>query len=201
SVACTLSYGNFVQHQQIITEPLSLHDPLRFVYGQWNSAGKAFAEIIDRREAGGRAGEDFEDCVAAMLSLCGFRTLSVDRLPGLNKLAPDIVAADTKGNLLIVECTVKLPKADDKLGNLFNRYKAIREGLDRAGLDHIQTLPVLAVALSRDDISSYLGAAKDAGILLWGREDLHKLKCSVESKSANEIFDAIKAEKFMQDLS
>lgn len=201
SVACTVSYGGFVQQQRVLAEPISLRDSLRFIFGQWDPTSKVFSQVIEKNEIKGRDGRDLEDSVAAMLSLAGFRVIAADRLPDLGEVAPDVIAADTRGNLLIVECTLKLPKADDKIGKLFRRYKSICEGLDRAGWDRIQTLAVLAVALPRGDIVPYVEEARKAGIFLWGREDLHRLRQLAEAETADAIFDCINAERGIQAYS
>lgn len=193
AVDCTLVYADFVQQKTSIEEPPALGDTLRFVYEQLDPQSSALKRVINDSRIKNRDGRELEIAVAAMLSLSGFRLLSLDRVPELEE-APDIVAADPRGNLLIVECTLSVPNAADKMGKLFRRHHTIREQLDRAGLDRVQTVPLLALTLPGDKISSYLNDATKADVLMWGRERLHDLREDCARMSASELFDKISLE-------
>jgi hypothetical protein len=199
SITCMLSYERFIQEERVISEPIALSNTLRFVIDLFEQKNEAFERVINDFKIKDRDGRELEAAVAAMLSLVGFRVIAVDHIPGLQEV-PDVVAADATGNLLVFECTLNLPNAADKLDKLSRRHETIRQGLNSVGLEHIRTLPVLAVALPRQKIAPYIDDARKAGILLWGREDLHRLRLWTETQTAEAVFAAVSAELDMINL-
>lgn len=189
-----LNYGGFVQEKVEVSEPAHLHNALLFVHDIFDHDDKGFARAINERKLTDRESNPFESTVAALLSLSGFRVMAVDRVPHLNGI-PDIVAADAAENILLVECTLDLPHADNKLSRLSNRRRAIREKLDEAGLTDTQALAVLAVALPCKELDEYYRDADRAGVILWGREDLHALRESKGTRSAETLFDELAAQQ------
>ena len=81
--------------------------------------------------------------VAALLGYCGLRVVTLDRVPGLQEI-PDIVAVDLNHDVLLVECSLKLPNAENKFEKLANRRDALRGSLDKAGLVTAKLFAVLA---------------------------------------------------------
>jgi hypothetical protein len=199
SLDCILSYEGFVQHELNVEEPVAFRNTLRFAYDLFDPEAKAFERVIEDRKIKNRDGRELENAIASILSLAGFRVLAADHLPGLEE-APDIIAADTRGNLLVVECTLSLPNAADKMGKLSRRHHTIRQALDDVGLGYIKTISLLAVALPNDKIASYLDDARKAGISIWGRESLHEFKKRAETQPADDLFDALLAEAALLQL-
>jgi hypothetical protein len=196
---CILSYDGLIQEERTVKEPVHLHNTLRLAYDLFDPDDKAFERVIEDRKIKNRDGRELESTLSAILALAGFRLVAVDHLPGLEEM-PDIIAADDRGNLLVIECTLSLPNADDKLAKLHHRHYVIRRALNEARLDHIETVPVLAVALPRTQLEPYLADAQKAGILLWGREDLHRLRADAYLVSADRLFDMIAAEHAMLSI-
>jgi SepF-like predicted cell division protein (DUF552 family) len=185
-----LSYDGFVQHGRTITEPISLRDPLYFAFDLFDLKRTAFKNVIDNNKIRNRDSRELEATVAAMLSLVGFRLITVDRIPDLQEV-PDIVAADPNGNLLLVECTLNLPRADDKLDKISRRFRTVRDALDNAGFETTRVLPVLAVALPTEAVSRYRGDAQKAQVLLWSRKELHELRQWTHTHTSFEVFEII----------
>lgn len=199
SLTCTLSYAGLVQQECAIEEPVEFHNTVRFALNLFGDADAAFARVLNDPKATNRDGREFEATVNAILSLAGFQTAAVDRIPDLGEM-PDILASDPIGNLLVVECTLKLPNATDKFDKLFNRAEAIRLALHRVGLTQLRVLAVLATVIPQDKIVAYMEDARKAGILLWGREQVQALQQQAKTQTATEIFDAIAAQDEMMAL-
>jgi len=192
-LTCTLIYDGLVQQECTVGEPVALRNTMRFALNVFGDAESAFTKVIDDPKATNRDGREFEATANAIFSLAGFKTAAVDRIPGLQEM-PDIIASDPSGNLLIVECTLNLPKAADKLAILFNRAEAIRSALDDAGLTHVKVVSLLATLIPQEKLNPYLKDAREAGVLLWGREQMHALQQRANTQTANEIFDSLATE-------
>ena len=193
SLTCILSYDGKIQNERILAQSVGATDPLFAICRAFDPMNVAFRDVIDDPNMKNRDGLDLEEGVAALLSLAGFRVIAVDHVPGFQGI-PDIVAAERNGDILLVECTLKLPNADNKLDKLSRRHQFVRENLDRAGLGHARALALLAVAQPTQKIAPYKLDAQKAGVVLWGREDMHRLRGWLETHTAEDIYDEIARE-------
>lgn len=84
----------------------------------------------------------------------------------------DILAVSPRGDFLVVECTLGLLRAENKLSKLSAREASLRKMLSASGLQQIHVLPVIVTAMTRDEIKADLSAAAETGVLVMTREDL-----------------------------
>jgi len=197
-ITCTLSYDEFSQHRRTITERISVCDILRLTIEQFGSADTLFAAVIDDPKLKNRDSGELEATVAALLAMAGFRVVTVDHIRDLGEV-PDIVAVDKRDNILLVECTLKLGNADSKLDKLALRHRVVRELLDSKGLQEKKVIPLLAVAQPSDRVAPYFEDARKARVLLWDRDDLHRLRQMIDTHTAEEIVTEV-SQQFEQML-
>ena len=121
-----------------------------------------------------RPSDDFEVGVACLLSILGFSVSHLGTSPRLQD-APDIVAAASNGNLLVIECSTRGINHKNKLNKLASRAGIIRERLQASGLAHIEVLPIMVSAITKKELQPEFEAASryDVGVVC--AEDIEEL--------------------------
>jgi hypothetical protein len=89
--------------------------------------------------------------------------------------APDILATTPQVNILVVECTTGLLKAENKLANLIDRTEAVRKRLVSSGNGHLKLLPVIVSSKTKEEIKADLEQAQKLGVVVLTRETLLEL--------------------------
>jgi hypothetical protein len=77
-----------------------------------------------------------------------------------------------KGDIVVVECTLGLLRAESKLSRLAARAASLRASLDSSNMKHIRVLPVMVTALSADQVKADLAPAEEIGVLVLTKENL-----------------------------
>jgi hypothetical protein len=113
--------------------------------------------------------DEFEASVANLLWILGFSVMHLGDIDRTTNAA-DILAATPNGNILVVECTVGLPKSD-KVGVLDARVKAVRQNLAASGNGHLRVLAVLVTARPLEEVKSRREEMLKDGVLLLTRDD------------------------------
>ena len=88
------------------------------------------------------------------------------------KDGPDLIAVAPGGGIAVIECTIGLLKAQNKLANLARRAVVTRERMQVAALGPPTVLPVIVTRLRRAEVEAELDAATEAGVLVLTRENL-----------------------------
>lgn len=198
SASCMLSYAALVQHQATLAQPLHRINTLRFVHDLYDPEAKGIERLIREQKVQGRDPQKFELAVGALLAMRGLALASFDRIPGLNE-APDILAADARGNLLVVECTLD-PNGENKLSQASRKALAIRQSFGERGRNDINVVAVMATPLRSEDMDSYRADAHKQRVLLWSREQLDALRRDRRPADANAFFDELMSAQTMTNL-
>jgi hypothetical protein len=143
SVNCVVSYSNLVQHALKLNQPIHRINTLRFIHDLYDPEAEGFARVIRDRKVKGRKPQQLERVVSAMLGMRGFALAGFDGIPKLDE-APDIIASDIRGNILIVECTLDLPNGENKLTQASRKALAIQQAFLDHGRSDINVVAVLA---------------------------------------------------------
>jgi hypothetical protein len=199
TVDCVLSYGGLVQHRLALGQPLHQLNTLRFAYELFDTEERGLQRVIRDHKITNRDGRELELTLVSLLGMRGLSTLVLDRIPHLQEI-PDIVAADARGNLLVIECTLDLPNADNKLSQLYRKAQGIRHALGAKGRGDIQVIAILAASRTATELDGYREEAHRQGILLWGREDLSDLQADRSAPDSIEFYDKVSAMRAQTEL-
>lgn len=118
--------------------------------------------------------DDFEIGINWLLWALGFSPTMFGIYPRTRD-GLDIIATSPSGNFLVVECTLGILKAESKLSKLSARANQLRETLDSSNLKHIKILPVIATALTKEQIEIDIPTAEENGVLVLAKQDIEKL--------------------------
>lgn len=128
-----LSIGTKFVQRQWFNDP-ALSKNIRYAAAQ--EFDHSLTKIKDRlRTTDSRS---FEKAVAALMFMSGFAPL----LP-LEDEGPDIIGVTPGGQVVLVECTVKITDANKKIGNLVARRESLRAAFVRGG--HFNSILALLV--------------------------------------------------------
>ncbi|MGY3354819.1 hypothetical protein ACVWZK_001482 [Bradyrhizobium sp. GM0.4] len=77
--------------------------------------------------------------------------------------------------MAVVECTTGLLRADNKLPNLVQRAASVRRQLDQSNNRHVRLLPLIATALTREEVKADIEQAERLGVFVLTKEELNQL--------------------------
>lgn len=171
---CTASYDGHALHQWWVADPAHSQNARRVAL-EASDAGLTilndflFGEINPRKHA-----RDLEFGVAWLMWMLGF---NVTQAGGTERSsdAPDILATSPQGNLLVVECTTGILKAQNKLANLVERTEVIRKRMMASGNGHLKLLPVIVTSKTKEEVRGELQQAEQSGVIVVTRETLEEL--------------------------
>jgi hypothetical protein len=109
-----------------------------------------------------------EIAIASLLYLLGFAVVTP-----VEKDAPDIIATTPNGNIVIVECTMRIADFSQKLGKLVDRRNGLSKSL-RSASHHSQVHAALVCNLPRDQVAIKEIELLQHEVLLATREDIEK---------------------------
>jgi hypothetical protein len=173
-LSVVISYAGVVQHQRDFVPRRTSVNSLRMAIAPFQPKEDAFLAVLANERIRDRNPQELEHTVAAILAMRGFRVITADRIPNLQE-APDILAADADGNILVVECTLNLPHSEDKLAKLHRRREAVRRAFKGTRQAGTEIIAVLAISQPRDLLRGYQEQTSKLQILMWTREDLSAL--------------------------
>ena len=190
-VQCFASYADAAHHYFWISDPRNYQNPLRMALQATDNELEVIRDYLFEERKPRKESRDFEQGVAMLAWMLGFATAPIGATPRLSD-APDLIGATPKGDMLIVECTTGLLKAENKLARLAERAQAIRQRLDSSGNGHVRVQPVIVTALERAAVEGEAVQAMASGISVATRETLRDLLArTVGVASAQAVFDEI----------
>lgn len=137
----------------------------------------------------GRAADDFEAAISWVLWALGFAPANF----GLNNKTRDsfdTVLTTPNGDIVVVECTLGLLRAESKLSKLAARVAGLKQVLDNSNMAHIRILPVIITAMTLEQVRVDVEAAKSSGILVLTKEDLERAQTEImRLPNANSLFE------------
>jgi hypothetical protein len=166
---CYASYAGVTQHQAWLSDPSTFQNPRRAILETFDPGLTILRDSLLKAGAKKRDARDLETAVAWLLWMLGFSPSQLG-LTERTQEAPDTVACTPKGNLLVVECTTGLLKADNKLANLIDRTAAVRRQLDSSGNRHLRVLPVIVTSKTALEVRADEDQAHRLGIAIATRD-------------------------------
>lgn len=95
----------------------------------------------------GNKSREFEKAVATLFYIFGFNQIQPLATDG-----PDIIASTPRGQIIVVECTLKISDAHTKFGKLVQRRGAVVDALKQAGHSTRKVIAILVCPLTKDQI-------------------------------------------------
>lgn len=162
SVLTMLSLGAETIRRQWIVDPKKARNSRYIAVNQFDQDLRMLRQaLFDSQD-----GRKFEQAVAALLFLLGFSPA----LP-LETDSPDIVVVTPAGQLIVVECTIRLADFASKLGRLIERRAALSKSLADTKLPSVVTA-ALVCRLRREEIAVNDTELRDRRVLLFSAEDI-----------------------------
>ena len=169
---CVASYDSVAQHSYWFADPNLIPNPRLQALTATDAALEALkTTLTNDGTPRGPVAKQFETAVAAVVWAYGLAPVQTD-YADQTKDGPDVLAVAPSGGIAVIECTIGLLKAQNKLANLVRRSVAIRDRMQATALVPPTILPVIVTRLRRAEVEAELEAATDAGILVLTREDL-----------------------------
>jgi hypothetical protein len=170
-VNCVASYASVGHHSYWFADPAHIPNPRVQALIATDAALEALKATLTSDAAKGSAAKQFETAVSAVVWAYGLAPVQSDYAEQTRD-GPDLIAVAPSGGIAVIECTVGLLKAHNKLANLARRAVAIRERMQAAALVPPTVLPVIVTRLRRAEVEAELDAATEAGVLVLTRENL-----------------------------
>jgi hypothetical protein len=173
-IECFASYSDCTQHYFWVSDPQYFQNPFRMALQAADTSLEVLRDYLFEERQERREARHFEHGVAMLTWMLGFTVAQPGATPRLSDAA-DIVAATPKGDMLVVECTTGLLRAENKLPKLIDRARAIRSSLDASGNSHVRVLPVIVTAREAGSVQAEVPSAESAGVSVATKETLHDL--------------------------
>jgi len=168
---CFAGYAGRAQHYGWIVDPDNHQNARRSAYELFDKNLDHLREILNRPAGKGARSDDFESAISWLMWIRGFNGTTLGLTP-LLKEAPDIIATTPSGRYAVIECTMGLLKAENKLAKVVARANQVREQLGKSGYAHLAVLPVMVTSLSRSDVEAELPQAAAHGVYVVTREEI-----------------------------
>jgi hypothetical protein len=169
AVQAFLSYDSIALHQWWITDPKKHLNPWQAIHQIFDQDLELLKKMLLKPETD--KSPAFESAVSTLLTLLGFSVVNYGRIPKLQK-GPDIIAVTPSGHVGIIECTIGLINANDKLAKLVQRTALIKDKLADVRYGHLQLQPAIVTPLSREEVAADLAAAGEHGIAVVCKQEL-----------------------------
>lgn len=169
-IDCRAVYAGNVQAALRLVDRSVLPNPLRNMIGLVDPECARLEKLLT--EPYKTQGRDFEAAVAWLLHLLGFAAVHLGSMSDLSG-EPDILACESGGVLLIVECTTGVP-SDNKLTLLISRVARMRENLRNAreAIQSGEVLAFLVCPLPPDEIVGMRRKAQSHAIIVLSRPEI-----------------------------
>jgi hypothetical protein len=172
-VNCIAVYGDRAHHSYWFGDPKQSQNPRLIAFQAVDPGLQLLRNYALPSQFKSGTQHQFESAVAWLLWASGLSVAQTDRADQA-KDGPDVLAVAPNGGQVVVECTLGLLKAENKLAKLSRRAISIRERLAESGFPSTLVLPVIVSVLSRREIAVELDAATDAGVLVFAKEDIER---------------------------
>ena len=189
TLQCFAKYGEIVYSWYWVYDPERIQNVRYVSYSTFDESKSILRNNLLKFTSKKEKSKEFELSAAHLFWMLGFSVASLDIGIGLGE-CPDAIVTDTRGNLILLECTVGQINSNDKLSKLNERHVLLKRALASAGLGFIKSMPVLVTRLSREEAVGALGGAEELKILVLTREDLEDLlNQTTRQPNANMFFD------------
>jgi hypothetical protein len=187
---CYALYNNVTQTHWYISDPRTSQNARRVVFESFDTGCTILSEFLSRSRTKGQDARDLEIGVAWLCWMLGFNPIQMGSTARTQDFS-DLILATPQGQLVIVECTTGLLRADSKLSKLIARAAVVRMRLDQSNNQHLKLLPVMVSTLTKDELQADLEQAERLGVGVLTREDLDDLiKGTIIARNADELFAA-----------
>ncbi|HXI05248.1 MAG TPA: hypothetical protein VNJ49_02785 [Bradyrhizobium sp.] len=193
---CYAIYNGVAQTHWFISDPTTSQNPRRVVVETFDPGLAILIEFMGRSRGKSYDARDLEVAVAWMFWMLGFSTVQLGSTARTQDFS-DVVLVTPQGHLGIVECTIGLLKAGDKLAKLVARHATLRARLNNSNNGHLKLLPIMVSPLPRAELQADLEQAERLGVLVLAREQLDQLvQRTLITTNPDELFQ--EAEKRVQ---
>ncbi|MBI1360749.1 MAG: hypothetical protein GC155_10780 [Alphaproteobacteria bacterium] len=191
-VECIACYRGRALHYYWIADPSETANGRKVSVETFDAGLSRFQESLKWENARGRNSRDFESGFCSMLWMLGVSPLHFDR-GGKTQEAVDILSVAGADQMMLIECTVGILKAEGKLANLIARTERLRRQFRDKGRN-VELLPVIVSPMSRQELASELAAAGAHGVAVVAQEQLAELQARIDRPiDANAVFKEIKS--------
>lgn len=170
-VQCFATYDGEAYHSFWVADPKHFSNPRLAALEVVDPGRLVFRGCLAPAQIKNQAAPNFEAAVSWLIWAYGFAPISLGVVASM-KEGPDILAVSPQGHFVVVECTLGLLKADNKLAQLVRRTVAVREKLQAIGIQNALVIPLIVTALAREHVAAELAAAAETGVVVATRENL-----------------------------
>lgn len=165
------SYNGVAQYSYYVSDPEHAPNDRRSIYENFDAELVLLKEWLFRPMTKGANARDFEAAVSWLFWMIGFSPVLLGLFPKTQD-ASDMIVVTPRGNYAVVECTVGMLRADNKLATLVRRSNELKDRLRAAGSGHLNVLPIMVTSLTREGVAAELEQAERAGVVVVTRETL-----------------------------
>ncbi|KAA1175287.1 hypothetical protein FP026_29500 [Rhizobium tropici] len=188
-VQCFARFAGQVQNHGFIADPNNFQNNRRAAYEVFDRRLSTLNEFLFRPVTKGIQARDFEAAVSFLLWMLGFNPVLLGLFPKIQD-GPDILVTSPLGDYLVIECTLGLLKANDKLASVVQRSTLVRQALEKCGHSHLRVIPVMVSCLTREELKAEAEDADRNGVFVISREGLEEgIQLSLIAPNPNKIFD------------
>lgn len=170
---CWLVYGGRPQAELRIADEEALPNPRHLLVSLVDADLQRMKQLITTPKK--KEADDFEAAIAWLFHLLGFPAIHVGAVSAMQD-EPDILASGPDGEVLLVECTTKVPD-DDKLTLLISRTQRMRDLQQRAGpglYGEVRVIPFMVCPLPSGELAGLRVKAERHSITLLCLPDLEE---------------------------
>jgi len=172
---CIASYNNTTHHVAWRADPKNFQNSRSAAHNLVDPNQSIIkSSLFPDLNAKVKNADDFEYGVNWLLWALGFSP-NIYGTHAKTRNGLDIIATTPSGNFLVVECTLGILKAENKLAKLSARANQLRQSLDNSNLKNLKILPVIVTALPREQIEVDIPAAEENGVLVIAKQDIEVL--------------------------
>ncbi|WP_373502686.1 hypothetical protein [Aestuariivirga sp.] len=174
-VQCIACYNGVAQSSYWIADNANFQNPRRAAYEAFDPGLSILNGFLQFAEgsAKGKPQHDLETGVSWLLWMLGFSAAHLGATAKTSDAA-DLIVATPNGSIAVVECTLGLLKAENKLANIVKRTEEVKERLQRSNNGHLQVIPAIVSSLAREKLAADLEQAEKLGVLVLTKENLQE---------------------------
>jgi hypothetical protein len=170
-VQCFPVVDGSAQHRYWLADNKSLPNAYRAAFEGYDKDLALLKDFLADTPRKGRDARDLEFGMSWLLWMLGFSPAHFGANPRTQE-APDLLVATPSANFLVVECTIGLLKAENKLAKLHERTTNLRTRLAASGQAHLRVVPMIVTPLTREDVKADIDQAERLGMVVATRETI-----------------------------
>ena len=173
SIHCVATYEGHAQHQYWIADLNNLPNSRRVLLEECDPNLSVFKDYLFNEKKPRKESRDFEIGVTLLMWILGYSASQPGASPRMSD-SIDIIATTSKGNILLIECTTGLLKAENKLAKLIARTEMIKRRMQN-GHRHLIISPMIVTSMTREEVRSEVQGAQDLGIVVVTKDELMEM--------------------------